>query len=541
MSLYGAENGNCLVGDNALLGYGSRQAGLGDETSLTYYITAWVDSGVDYTPEIWEEYRLITHTSQGRYTIIKNPSSADPKVIVDRSSFIGTATSWAPVFMAAWSSSNGTGHPPVYIDDVEIKSLISNPDPLPQPYTVAFDGTRFTQVTTLTVTNTPVGDVAIDPRDNTTILFATDVSGGSVYRAQKVAAGNWQVDPNPVVTGLDRPSGLAIESNGTLWWSHDYNNSYVAGILRLKAPWAANTPEVVVADFGDFSGGAIDDDAIDLTVAPDGFNGSLGKPGMIIIADRGSDGDANNAVYYLDPATPALNQTGYSNFLVLPTPTGLGSGNLNAITPLPQFNEVVTVSTDGFLTAIDAEGVQRNIWPSTLWADPFGPDPTGLAIAADPQTGRLWVADDLLDEIWSVSADPVNPTADQKELSFPLSNPERPERQLSVHDPGMAFSPDGKFLVLSDTSTVNGGGRLLIFHNEIAVPPDFRLLSIARTAEGVELKWEATTAAKYRVLRCPDLATPGAFVDVSGELTGTTFTDKTAPTGQAFYRVQAIP
>ena len=28
-----------------------------------------------------------------------------------------------PVFMAAWSSSNGTGHPPVYIDDVEIKAL----------------------------------------------------------------------------------------------------------------------------------------------------------------------------------------------------------------------------------------------------------------------------------------------------------------------------------------------------------------------------------------------------------------------------------
>ncbi len=125
MSLYGEENGNAISGDDALLGYGSRQAGLGDETSLTYYVTAWVDSGVNYTPDTWEEYRLITHTAQGRYTIIKNPSSANPQIIVDRSTFIGTATNWTPVFMAAWSSSNGSGHPPVYIDDIEIKSLVS--------------------------------------------------------------------------------------------------------------------------------------------------------------------------------------------------------------------------------------------------------------------------------------------------------------------------------------------------------------------------------------------------------------------------------
>lgn len=125
MSLYGEENGNAIAGDDALLGYGSRQAGLGDETSLTYYVTAWVDSGVNYTPDTWEEYRLITHAAQGRYSIIKDPSSANPQTIVDRSTFIGTATTWTPIFMAAWSSSNGSGHPPVYIDDIEIKSLVS--------------------------------------------------------------------------------------------------------------------------------------------------------------------------------------------------------------------------------------------------------------------------------------------------------------------------------------------------------------------------------------------------------------------------------
>lgn len=95
----------------------------------------------------------------------------------------------------------------------------------------------------------------------------------------------------------------------------------------------------------------------------------------------------------------------------------------------------------------------------------MAPQRTGLAIAVDPQTGRLWIADDLLDEVWSVSVDATNPTADQKELSFPLTNAQRPDRQLMVHDPGMAFSPDGQFMVMSDTSTANGGGRLNFDNN----------------------------------------------------------------------------
>ncbi len=123
MSLYGAENGNCIAGDNALLGYGSRNATIGDATSLTVYTGGWLDSGIDYTPDTWEEYQLTTHTGEGTYTIVKGPSSGAAQVIADRAPFIGTATDWTPVFMAAWSSSNGTGHPPVYIDDIEVKAV----------------------------------------------------------------------------------------------------------------------------------------------------------------------------------------------------------------------------------------------------------------------------------------------------------------------------------------------------------------------------------------------------------------------------------
>ena len=131
MSLYGAEDGRTDQGDSALLGYGARNATIGDETSLTYYTTAWVDTTFDFTPDTWEEYRLTTHNAQGRYSIVKNPSSANPALVVDHAAYIGSASTWGPMVLAAWSSSNGTDHPPVYVDDIEIKAV-----QVLQPYSV---------------------------------------------------------------------------------------------------------------------------------------------------------------------------------------------------------------------------------------------------------------------------------------------------------------------------------------------------------------------------------------------------------------------
>lgn len=535
MSLYGAENYNTLSGDNALLGYGSREATIGDETSLTYYITAWLDSQVDYLPSTWEQYRLTTHTSAGRYSIVKNPSSATPEIIVDRGPFIGTATNWAPVIMAAWSSSNGTNHPPVYIDDIEIKSLVSTAEPLSKPYDVSFASSHFTNVTVLELPGVPVGKPTVDPRDNTTILFAVDATAGGIYRADKVASGTWQVDTKPIVTGLDRPSGLAIQTNGTLWWCHDYNNDYTRSVGRLQAPWESNAIETVIAELNDPVLTDRDDDSIDLIIAPMNFTGTIGQPGMIVVADRGLDGDANNAIYVIDPSTTELGHTNYSNFLAGPTPTALGSGDLNSIAALPQSGEVVTLSAEGTIVATDANGFSRFIYPSTLW--PLGATASGAAVTADPTTGRLWLADDLLDEIWSV--DPSGLTPDVKELAFPPTNLKRPERVMDFHESSLAFSPDGKFLVVTDTSTVNDGGRILIFHNEASALPPFKLSSVVKTEQSLDLAWEAAGTAKYRVFRSVDLGAPGSFVDISGELTTPSFTDTNAPAGMAYYRVQA--
>ena len=544
MSLYGAEDNNTWAGDNALLGYGSRDATTGDQTSLTdFVVDRWYDTGMDYTPDAWEEYRLITYTDQGRYSIIKNPSTA-PQFLVDRAPFINGATIWTPVFMAAWSSSNGTNHPPAYIDDIEIKSVASTMEPLPvPPYTTVFNSTRFTNVTKL-VMGGPVGGVAVDPRDNSTFLFTMDAaaaSGGGVYRASKVASGNWAVDPTPVVGNLANPSGLTIAQDGTIWWVHDVTMA----LMRLKAPWASNTPEMVVTNFGYTVG---DDDPIDVCIAPSSFTGTIGTPNCVVVADRGADADPTNAVYVVGAATTALNQSyetngvpppaGWWQFLVAPTTNVLGVGNLNAIASLPASSEVVVLSQDGYITAIDANGSTRYIYPATFW--PLTSTPSGAAIAVDPTTGRLWLADDSLEEIWSV--DPGS-GADQKELSFPLQRVEWRDQQIDIHDPGMTFAANGGIMVLSDTSTVNGGGRLLVFHNEAFAVPDFSMRSVARTAEGVALAWQSAGAVKYSVQRGTKVADGASFQNVVTNLSMTTlsFTDTNAPPEAAFYRVVAAP
>lgn len=398
-------------------------------------------------------------------------------------------------------------------------------------YTPTLHGNRFTNYTQLAIGG-PIGDVAVDPRDNTTILFTVDNDvGGGIHRAYKVASGNWWVDSTPVVSGLDRPSGLVVQNDGTLWWVHDVTMS----VVRLKAPWASNTPELVVTNFG----GLADDDPIDLTFAPANFTGTLGQPNAIVIADRGSDGNTLNALNLLDPATTELYQVNDS-FLVSPTAGGLGFDDLTAIGALPQSGEVVALSRSA-ITAVDGNGTTRNIIPTTLL-------PTaGLGLAVDPITGRIWLADDVLDEVWSVDPSSTGQTPDAKELSFPLVDPLITYRQIKFHDPGMAFAPNGDFLVVSDTSTAGGGGRLLIFHRETYVAfslSAFSITNVSQTVQGPQLQWspagDASLNLNYSVQRGTDAANPAGFQTIA-TVTTTSFTDTNAPSGAAFYRVVAKP
>ncbi len=417
------------------------------------------------------------------------------------------------------------------VSDMLYGGLNPPPDPLGTvPYTPTIHGTRFTNYTQIVIGGT-VGAVAVDPRDNSTILFTSDSAVGGIFRASKVASGNWAVDSTPVVAGLDRPSGLLVDTNGTLWWVHDVTMA----LKRLKSPWAANTPETVITNFGLSE---VDDDPIDLTIAPASFAGSLGHPNWLVIADRGSDDNTLNALYLVDPATAEVIGM-HNNLLVNPTASDLGWGDLDAIGSLPQSGEVVTVSQDGFITAVGANGSLRYIIPTTFW--PLGSTPSGSALAVDPKTGRLWLADDSLDEVWSVDPSSTGQTPDQKELSFPLTDPTKTYRQIDFHDPGMTFAANGELLVISDSSTAGGGGRLLIFHNEEFAVPEFKITSVAQTSEGVQLDWASAGSVHYAIERGTDIASAASYSTLATNLTDTSFTDTNPPAGGAFYRVLAKP
>jgi hypothetical protein len=557
MSLYGTENNSSYAGDSALLGYGIRMqssTNCGGPTALLYYVgSVWVDSGVTFTPDTWEEYQLTTANSLGTYDLVKNPSSANPVVIVNHSPLIGTAP-FGPTFMAAWSSSNGTNFPPVYVDDITITSgVFSNSVALPAPYTVQFNNNRFTNTTVLKLGG-PIGAVTVDPRDSNTIVFTTDTaSGGAIYQAKKVGTGNWSADPTPIVGNLPNPSGVAIEpANGTLWWTHDYGQS----VMRLRSPWSTNLPEQVIADFACLTndpavGSWLDDDPCDCVFPPANFNGTISQtwppsstwpttvsPSQLVVLDRGTDFNGNNTLYLVDPNTTTLAQTNYDWYLYGPSTSAMGTMTMVGMTTLAASGEIVTLNQDGQVTAVNGNGGARSFWPAA-YQDPYvAINPA--CITSDPTTGRLWIGDQLWRQVFSCAPDGSDC---QVELSFPLANNNRTDQQIQMHSPGggMAFAPDGSFLALSDNSTINGGGRLLIFHNQqIAVPP-FAITSVSASGQQIQLAWASAGAATYNIQQGLDLANAASFQNIATNLTARQFTYTNAPATGAFYRVVATP
>jgi hypothetical protein len=538
--VYGWETRSSASADTLLLGYGRRNAIAGsDATSLSGFNRLfasgngnWLDSTQDFASSVWEEYQLTTDLKHNTYTIVKNPSSS-PVVIMEDYPFIAS-TPVEDLHTIGFSSSNGSGHPPVYVDDITIESFENTANAPARGYTPTITGSRFTNYTVLTVPGRVVGGVAVDPRDNS-ILFATDEYDiSSIWRAQKVASGNWQLDANPIVTGLDRPSGLTVGTNGTIWWVHDQ----IQSLRRLKEPWASSSMEEIISDFT--STNNVTDQPVDLTFLV--TNGVT----TLAVLDRRSDNVANqSAIYLVDPTVTAVNQLGYTNYLVPPSTAILGNGlagSVNAIATLASSGEVVTtLQNDGYIAAINGSGVVRYI--DTIAA--------GLSfargIAVDPTDSRIWIAGNdpdvpsltITNEIWSFDS---TTGAEVKEITFPRvggGTADRPDRRIIMHEGGMTFSTNGNFLVVSDSSFLSGGGRLVIFHSEPFVAVPVTITSVARTGGSVHLAWTSGGGVNYQVQRATTVT--GLYTTISPLLTDTQFTDPNSPVGDAYYRVLVSP
>jgi hypothetical protein len=134
VSLYNTGGGNTFEGVSAELSCGiveQSSTSVGGPESLLYYNTKWLDTTQVYTPNTWVQYQLTTSNYQGTYSLVMNPGSGSPVVLVSKAPFISVGSPSGPAFMASWASSTGSPAP-VYIDDITIQS-ISGPTPPPPP------------------------------------------------------------------------------------------------------------------------------------------------------------------------------------------------------------------------------------------------------------------------------------------------------------------------------------------------------------------------------------------------------------------------
>jgi hypothetical protein len=566
VSAYAWEADYSSASDTILFGYGHRGAapfGSQPTSILTFsrWFNEWFNNGSwgdtlqTYTADTWEEYQLTTDVKRNSYDLIKNPSST-PVTIVKDGQYISSWGNNKKFHTIAFSTSNNStpgGNLPAYIDDVTIQPYTNTKDAEPRPYTILGTGlgARFTNYTVLKVPGKTVGGVAMDPRDTNTIVFTIDEERiGAIMKATKVASGNWVIDPTPVVSGLYNPNSLVVETNGTIWFVRDaVKGGQSCGLNRLKAPWSANTVEEIVTDFGS-SPTNRSDQPCDLAFF------SVAGVTKLAVLDRGVDLNNNpNAIWIVDPATAVTNQAifnqGGVNQLVAPNNTLFGAGlggNANGIAALPASGELVTIwegdgTTDnGVIEAFDTTtGTPRDIF-----IGPGSGVTWGAGIDVDPTTGRIWVSDRKR-TTFPLSAFAVpqiasfNPTsgAYQQELTFTNVNAtaDRPDRNVNFKDPGMRFSQDGKFLVVSDQGLFSGGGRLLIFHSEPFTILPITITSVTRTSGSVNLVWSSGGGVNYVVQRCATVN--GTYVTISGTLTDTQYTDTSSPAGTAFYRVLA--
>ncbi|MDD5139560.1 MAG: hypothetical protein PHY43_04770 [Verrucomicrobiales bacterium] len=582
VSIYGWEANYSAASDTMLFGYGHRASsfmipnnGSGTTNSIITFNRwfsewfaggNWGDTLQTYTPDTWEEYQVTTDVRHNSYDLVKNPSST-PVAIVTDGQYISSWGNNKKMHTIGFSTSNQTtpgASPPTYVDDITIAPYTNTKNPPARPYTPTMVTSRFTNYTVLTIPGRTIGGVTVDPRDNTSILFTIDEEqNGSIWHATKVASGNWVIDSTPVVSNQYNPNSLVVETNGTLWWVYDaVKGGTQTALRRLKQPWASSPVEEIVTDFGSAPTNR-SDQACALVFVPSTFSGTVPQ---LAVLDRGVDGNNNpNAIWLVNPATTSTYQFDYNqggiNQLVAPNDLNLAGagvigGNANGIAALPATGELVTIwegtdtagirSTNGIISAIDGSGAIRYISTSgsgITW---------GAGIAVDPTTGRIWVSDRKntfnpsafnTPQIVSFDSASVTPgdvnTSFIQELTFPNIAPsgDRPDRHIDFKDPGLAFSTNGSFLVVSDQSPCSGGSRMLIFHNEAFVIPTITITNVSRSGGSASLAWTSGGAVNYAVQRSSTVN--GTYTTISPVLTGTTYTDTTAPAGTAFYRVQA--
>ncbi|MEP0843658.1 MAG: hypothetical protein HRF43_13220 [Phycisphaerae bacterium] len=335
-------------------------------------------------------------------------------------------------------------------------------------------GSYFKSGQSLFMARTP-GDIVFDTGDSDRLYVVNDdtvANGGGVYRIDMSLDGSYAVGER--VLALDGISSIAMTADGVLYWLRDGAGSAASPYFGKLATPRNGPPYVSTGLISNFANTA-DDDPFCMRVVPAGFAGPNVQPGDVLIGDAGADADANNAIYVYRPPNPPANPTAYTTlFMDTATLAAINSSarnNLNDMEFSADGTRLYLAFDDGKIVAVDSSGAVTNTFL-----------PTGVAfnnvegIGVNPVDGRIFVADDDLDQIWSFDPNAPDGIGGQarKEVQFRLPGESRPNFQINFHDPTLTFSPDGKRLVVTDTGldAVTADGWIWVLSVD-APPPMF--------------------------------------------------------------------
>ncbi|MBP7936849.1 MAG: PEP-CTERM sorting domain-containing protein [Phycisphaerae bacterium] len=286
--------------------------------------------------------------------------------------------------------------------------------------------------------------------------------------------------------GDSNPSDVVVDANGDLYIPYDYT----AGLRKITDPMGTATASVVFAGNA-FMGGTGDDDPFGAEIAPPGFNGSMAKPGDILLNDKGLDKNETNAIESVSP-----DGSGYktmATWATLPnctmpdaSPENMAADQKNGVVYMAPVQmtstvdgkpvtQIFTLSPEGVLTA-------HEITLPSLTGDLLD-NVQGMTV--NPLDGSIWVVDDdnypsatYVPDDALYRIDPVTFVA-TLEIDFDVEEGNTTQGQgLPNFNYSIAFTPDGRYLVIGDTDPNSNTANAMMVFGVVPEPTTVLLLGI---------------------------------------------------------------
>lgn len=339
--------------------------------------------------------------------------------------------------------------------------------------TVTIAGSEYYLYNQMELTRAP-GEVAFDPTNSDCPYLAFDpdsgTGAGAIYRGGVVgdvlvfAPFELVVQGGTTNEAFESPSGIAFDPNGDLYVVEDYDG-FLAKVVTPRTGPPFSTSVIVGKQL--FGTANTDDDPIAITAVPAGFGGSLVSAGDMVFPDRGyNNNNSQNAIYAYTPGE-AVGEFFNRLFATNDQLKGIvGTADLNDITFSTDGTTLFGITSTGKVIKVDNTGTTTQL---AITGATF----TLLqALGTNPADGRLWIADDTSDQVWSV--DPATGEA-RLELTFARAGATAPD-VVQFHFPGLQFSSTGEYFTVADIGPAPY--TLFVFKRRPAgtnVPPTARI------------------------------------------------------------------